>query len=74
MLALHVASYVCGYHAYGETWMAALGKELCCEQELSNVIDHYVVVVKEDPRETVDQSPKKVSWMCTTEEEKLQLQ
>ena len=74
MPELHVASYIRGYHAYGETWMAALGKELCCEWELSNVIDHYVVVVKEDPREIVDQVPKKVLWMCSIEEEKLQLQ
>ena len=38
-----LASYVRGYHVYGENWIAALGEELCCER---NVINRYAVAVK----------------------------
>ena len=45
-MELIVASCVCGYHVYGENWIAALGEEVYCEWVIRNVIDQYVVAVK----------------------------
>ena len=60
-----MASCVRGYHVYSKTWTAALREELCCERELSNVIDCYTVAVKKDSRETVGHLPKKILQMCS---------
>ena len=34
-MELIVPSYLCGYHVYGENWIAALGEELHCEQDIT---------------------------------------
>ena len=41
-----MASCVCGYHVYGENWIATLGEELYFERVIRNVIDWYAVAVK----------------------------
>ena len=43
-----MASCVCGYHMYGENWIAVLGEELnCnCKRVIGNVINGYADAVK----------------------------
>ena len=41
-----MASCVCGYHVFGENWIAALGEELYCKRVIGNVINRYAVAVK----------------------------
>ena len=58
-------SCVCGYHAYGEDWIAILGEELVCEREIGNMVDRYAVAVK-DSGKTVGHVLKKISQMCSS--------
>ena len=41
-----------GYHVYKDIWVAAIGKELPCEQETRNTKDRYAVAVKKDGTES----------------------
>ena len=41
-----MTSCVRGYHVYGESWVAVLGEELHCEQEIGFIMDRYAVHVK----------------------------
>ena len=61
-------SCVCGYHVYGEDWIAVLEEvleeELSCDREIGNVVDWYAVAVKKDSGETVGYVPK-ISQICS---------
>ena len=70
-------SYICGYHLRSETWTAALWEELCCEQELGNVIDRSAVAVKKIQAKLLATCRKryhKCAVCLSKEEEILQLQ
>ena len=45
-MEFRVQSCVRGYHIYEECWVALLGEELTCQQEIGNVVDRYAVAVK----------------------------
>ena len=52
-----------GYHIYGESWIAVLGKEL---HEIGNIMDQYAVGVKKlEMSETVGHLPWKISRRCS---------
>ena len=34
------------------------------EREAGNIVDHYVVIMKKDPGETVGNICQKIPWMC----------
>ena len=63
MPEIHMVLCIRGYHIFGKTWTAALGEELCCECELSTIIDHYALAVR-NSKETVGHLLKKISQMC----------
>ena len=58
-------SCVHGYHVYGENWIAVLGEELICEQEIGNMVNYYAVAVKKDSGETVGHVLK-ITRMCSS--------
>ena len=43
-----VPCYVRGYHVYQAIWVAAVGEELACEREPTNISDRYAVAVVKD--------------------------
>ena len=53
-----------GYHVYKETWRAAIGEELECDQEPGNSCDRYAVAVKRNGV-VIGHLPRKISLVRT---------
>ena len=60
-MELIILSCICGYHVYGEIWIAVLGEQLFSEREIGNVVDRYAVAVKNNSGITVGHLPQKIS-------------
>lgn len=60
IMELHLQCCVRGYHIYKAIWTAAIGEELPCIRETSNVTDRYSVAVTKDDV-IVGHLPKKYS-------------
>ena len=48
------------YHVYKKIWEFAIGEELDCQREPSNIVDHYAVAVMKRGM-VVGHCPKKLS-------------
>ena len=53
-----------GYHVYESIWVAAIGEEIQCQQELSNTVDRYTVAIIRDGA-VVGHVPRKISRLCS---------
>ena len=59
-----VTCCVRGYHVYKDIWAAAIGEELVCGRETTNMADRYAVAVLK--QETViGRLPRKISKVCS---------
>ena len=40
-----ITTFICGYHAYQETWLPHVGEVLLLEREPLNSVDNYAVAI-----------------------------
>ena len=59
-----VTCRVRGYHVYNDIWAAAIGEELVCVREPTNMADRYAVAVLK--QETIiGHLPRKILKVCS---------
>ena len=59
-----LACCVRGYHVYKDIWAAAIGEELECSREPTNMADRYVVAVRNEET-IIGHLPRKISKVCS---------
>ena len=64
-MGFEIEFMVCGYHCYNAIWDAAIGEELPCKLELSNLEDRFAVAVVRG-EVTIGHVPKQISLICSS--------
>ena len=59
-----LACCVRGYHVYKDIWAAAIGEELECSREPTNMADRYAVAVRNEET-IIGHLPRKISKVCS---------